>query len=318
MDNLAGSDDLRYDIRSYTVSGIYPLIPLGYHWEYSCTGEQKIIFQGITIIFELEINLPINSGNICSGQTVKHSIMANYIKWIGGGLGWAFGGPIGGIIGFLFGSMFDNMNGEEIEFQNLSGKPTTTPGDFSVSLLILSAAVMRSDEKVMRSELDFVRNFFLKQFGADYTEKQMLMLRAILKQDFNLPEVCQQIKQYMDYPSRLQLLHFLFGVAWADGSYHPEEIETIGQIGHLLGISGPDYASVKAMFVKDTARAYIILEIGPEATDEEVKKAYRKMALKYHPDRVTHLGVDIQKAAHGKFQELNNAYNEIKKQRKMG
>lgn len=241
--------------------------------------------------------------------------MANFIKWIGGGLGWAFGGPIGGIIGFLFGSMFDSMNGAEFEYNNTTGRPSTTPGDFSVSLLILSAAIMRSDEKVMKSELDFVRNFFLKQFGADYSEKQMLMLREILKQEISLPEVCQQIKQYMDYPSRLQLLHFLFGVAWADGTFHSAEIETIDQIGRLLGIRQPDYASVKAMFVKDTTSAYRILEIEPGATDEEVKKAFRKMALKYHPDRVTHLGDDIQKAAHAKFQDLNNAYNEIKKQR---
>jgi len=243
--------------------------------------------------------------------------MANFIKWIGGGLGWALGGPIGGIIGFLAGSMFDSMNGAEFAYKNTSGKPATTPGDFSVSLLILSAAVMRSDEKIMKSELDFVRNFFLKQFGSVYTERQMMMLREILKQDISLPEVCQQIKQYMDYPSRLQLLHFLFGVAWADGTYHLKELETIEQIGRLLGVRQPDYASVRAMFVKDTTSAFRILEITPEATDEEVKKAYRKMALKYHPDLVTHLGDDIQKAAQGKFQELNNAYNEIKKQRNL-
>ena len=241
--------------------------------------------------------------------------MANYIKWLGGGLGWALGGPIGGVIGFLFGSMFDSMNGAELEYKNITGHPATTPGDFSVSLLILSAAVMRSDEKIMRSELDYVRNFFLKQFGVDYTEKQMLMLREILKQEISLPEVCQQIKQYMDYPSRLQLLHFLFGVSWADGTYHPLEVETVEHIGRLLGIGQPDYASVKAMFIKDSTSAYKILEITPESTDEELKKAYRKMALKYHPDRLSHLGDDIRKAAQGKFQELNNAYNEIKKQR---
>jgi DnaJ like chaperone protein len=241
--------------------------------------------------------------------------MANYIKWIGGGLGWAFGGPIGGLIGFFFGSMFDNMNTPLADYTASPGKMTTRPGDFSVSLLILSAAVMRSDGKVMRSELDFVRNFFMRQFGHETTEAQMPMLREILKQEIDLPQICMQIKQYMDYPSRLQLLHFLFGVAQADGSFHPTEVKTIEQIGHLLGIRQPEFASVKAMFVKDTTSAYKILEISPEATDEEVKKAYRKMALKYHPDRVTHLGDDVQKAANAKFQELNTAYNEIKKQR---
>jgi DnaJ like chaperone protein len=241
--------------------------------------------------------------------------MANYIKWIGGGLGWAMGGPIGGLIGFFFGSMFDNMNSPLADYKAPSGRVTTKPGDFSVSLLILSAAVMRSDGKVMRSELDFVRNFFMQQFGHETTEAQMPMLREILKQDIDLPQICFQIKQYMDYPSRLQLLHFLFGVAQADGTFHPTEVETIEQIAHLFGIRQPDFTSVKAMFVKDTTSAYKILELSPEATDEEVKKAYRKMALKYHPDRVTHLGEDVQKAANAKFQELNAAYNEIKKQR---
>ena len=241
--------------------------------------------------------------------------MANYIKWIGGSLGWALGGPIGGLIGFFFGSMFDNMNSPLAEYQANTGKVSTRPGDFSVSLLILSAAVMRSDGKVMRSELDFVRNFFMRQFGHEITESQMPMLREILKQEIDLPQICLQIKQYMDYPSRLQLLHFLFGVAQADGTFHPTEVETIEQIGHLLGIRQPDFTSVKSMFVKDTTSAYKILELSPEATDEEIKKAYRKMALKFHPDRVTHLGEDVQKAANAKFQELNAAYNEIKKQR---
>jgi DnaJ like chaperone protein len=174
---------------------------------------------------------------------------------------------------------------------------------------------MRSDGKVMRSELDFVRNFFMQQFGIERTEAQMPMLREILKQDIDLPQICLQIKQYMDYPSRLQLLHFLYGVAHADGTFHPTEVETIEQIGNLLGIRQPDFSSVRAMFVKDTTSTYKILEISPDASDEEVKKAYRKMALKYHPDRVTHLGDDVQKAANSKFQELNAAYNEIKKQR---
>ena len=243
--------------------------------------------------------------------------MANYIKWIGGGLGWAFGGPIGGLIGFFFGSMFDNMNGTQVEYQTRTGKPATMPGDFSISLLILSAAVMRSDGKVMRSELDFVRNFFIRQFGHERTEAQMPMLREILKKEIDLAQICMQIKQYMDYPSRLQLLHFLYGVAQADGSFHPTEVETIEQIGHLLVIRQPDFSSVKAMFVKDTTSVYKILEITHDASDEEVKKAYRKMALKYHPDRVTHLGDDVQKAANAKFQELNAAYNELKKQRNM-
>jgi DnaJ like chaperone protein len=243
----------------------------------------------------------------------KKAAMANmrYAKWIGGGLGWAFGGPIGGILGFVFGTMVDGMQSGNYEY-----KPTQS-GDFSISLLVLSAAVMRADGKVMKSELDYVRNFFIRQFGVETANSRIQMLQEILKQDFNLPEVCQQIGQYMEYPSRLQLLHYLFGLSSADGQFNPKEVEMIGLISGYLGIDRQDYESIRAMFVKDLNSAYKVLEIAPEASDEDVKAAYRKMAVKYHPDKVAHLGDDVQIAAKEKFQQLSAAYEEIKKQREI-
>lgn len=234
-----------------------------------------------------------------------------YAKWIGGGLGWAFGGPIGGILGFIFGTMVDGMQSGKFEYM------PTQSGDFSVSLLVLSAAVMRADGKVLKSELDYVRNFFIRQFGSEIANNRIQMLQEILKQDFNLPEVCQQIRQYMEYPSRLQLLHYLFGLSSADGQYSSQEIEIISQIAGYLGIERKDYESIRAMFVKDLNSAYKVLEIAPEVKDDEVKAAYRKMAIKYHPDKVAHLGDNIQTAAKEKFQQLSAAYEEIKKQRGM-
>jgi len=246
-------------------------------------------------------------------QKPKESDMAKmrYAKWIGGGLGWAFGGPIGGILGFIFGSMVDGMSSGKFEY-----KPTQS-GDFSVSLLVLSAAVMRADGKVMKSELDYVRQFFARQFGPDIASNRIQMLQEILKQDFNLAEVCQQISQYMDYPSRLQLLHYLFGICAVDNHYNPKEVEMVGTIAGFLGIERNDYESIRAMFVKDIDSAYKVLEISPDATDEEVKAAYRKMAVKYHPDKVEHLGPDIRKSAEDKFKQLQAAYDEIKKRRGM-
>ena len=237
--------------------------------------------------------------------------MAKFGKWIGGGLGWVLGGPIGVILGFIVGSMFDAMQSGEDEYRGAR----TQSGDFTISLLILTAAVMRADEKVMKSELDYVRNFLLRQFGAEKGEQLVLVLRDLLKQEINLPEVTAQIRQYMDHPSRLQLVHILFGIALADGQSHPQEVEVIRSICGYLGVSDSDFQSIKAMFVKDMESAYQVLEVSPDASDEEVQKAYRKMAVKYHPDKVSHLGEDVQRAANEKFQKLNQAYQDIKKQR---
>ncbi len=245
----------------------------------------------------------------------------SYGKWIGGGLGWAFGGPIGGILGFAFGSMFDGLQKGEHAYDPYGGTQTrstqTQEGDFSVSLLILSAAVMKADSKVLKSELDYVRKFFVQQFGAENANRNIMMLKEILKQNINLIEVCRQIKQYMDYAAKLQLLHFLFGISKADGQLHIREIEIIEQISRYLEIDRGDFLSIKAMFVKEVDGNYQMLEVKSTATDAEVKKAYYAMATKYHPDKVAHLGDEIKKAAEEKLQKLNAAYDEIKKQRGM-
>ena len=244
--------------------------------------------------------------------------MGKYGKWIGGGLGWVLGGPIGALLGFAFGSVVDGMQSGTYAAQH-SGSGThpgpTSGGDFAVSLVVLSAAIMKADGKVVKSELDYVKSFFIKQFGINKAEQYILLLRDILQQEINLYEVCAQVRTNMDYSGRLQLLHYLFGIALSDGAGHQKEIDAIEIAAQYLGISAAEFRSLKAMFVKDATSAYKILEIEPTASDDEVKKAYRKMAVKYHPDKVSHLGEEVQHAAKEKFQQLNQAYESIKKER---
>ena len=232
-----------------------------------------------------------------------------YAKWVGGGLGWVFGGPIGAILGLALGTMFDGMNTGKYAYQG------TPRGDFAMSLLVLSAAVMKADQKIVRAELDYVRNFFINQFGVDEGNRLIVMLREILKQDINVQEVSVQVGQYTAYPVKLQLLHYLFGIAASDNQFHPDEVEMISVISGYMGVSTSDYNSIKAMFVKSAGWAYDVLEIPVDATIDEVKKAYREMAKKHHPDKVANLGEDVKKAATEKFQKISAAYEEIKKRK---
>jgi len=241
--------------------------------------------------------------------------MGKYSKWIGGGLGWFLGGPLGAVFGYLVGSMVDNtrITAQETTYRGRTYR--TTAGDFAMSLLVLVSAVMKADGKVVKSELDYVKAFFVKQFGEDTAREAVVMLRDMLKQNVPVADVCGQISRNMEYTSRLQLLHMLFGISGADGHYHPEELRMIDSISGYLHISSRDYESIRNMFIPSTDSAYKILEVDPSATDSEVKRAYRRMARKYHPDTVSHLGDDLRLAAEEKFKKLNEAYEKIKKER---
>ncbi|HOW08665.1 MAG TPA: molecular chaperone DjiA [Bacteroidales bacterium] len=240
--------------------------------------------------------------------------MGFFGKWIGGGLGFVLGGPLGAVLGFLVGSMVDNTTVQQT-YTTSARRPT--PGDFGMSLLVLIAALMKADGKVLKSELDYVKRFFVQQFGEASAREALIMLRDILKQNIPVRDVCVQISRNMDYSSRLQLLHLLFNIACADGTVNAAELDAIEKMAGYLNIASSDYLSIRNMFVPETDSAYKILEIEPSATDSEVKKAYRRMAMKYHPDKVGHLGEEFRKSADEKFKKVNEAYEKIKKERNM-
>lgn len=239
--------------------------------------------------------------------------MDKFAKWVAGGLGWAFLGPIGGIVGFVLGSMLDK---DSMVAENpVENRKRTTTGGYVMSLLVLVAAIMKADGKVLKSELDYVKAFLVRNFGADSARSAVNMLRDLLKQSIPVADVCRQIQKNMDSSSRLQMLHFLFGIAQADGNISANEQELLKHMAQNLGIGEKDFESIKSMFIANTDAAYKILEIEQSATVEDIKKAYRSMAMKYHPDKVSYLGEDFQNAAKEKFQKVNEAYETIKKER---
>lgn len=244
----------------------------------------------------------------------------SFSKWIGAAIGWSFGGPIGAILGLALGSVVDGMssgNGNTVYGDYTSGqRPQTQPGDFEVSLLILASIVIKADGKQDQRELDFVRMQFVQMYGKERANHAFRLFKEINKQqNISTREVCLQIRRMMQHASRLQLIHFLFGIAKADGLVTEDEVKQIHTIAGYLGISHNDYESIKAMFYKSADSAYKILEVDKNATNDEIKKAYRNMVKKYHPDKLTHLGEEHKKGAEDKFRQVQEAYEQLQKER---
>src|SRR5690606_19339037 len=186
--------------------------------------------------------------------------------------------------------------------------------DFEVSLLILASVVIKADGNQDQRELDFVRQQFVSLYGKERANNAFKLFKGINQQDVSTRQVCLQIQQMMDHPSRLQLLHFLFGIAKADTHVSEDEVRQIYTIAGYLNISSKDYESIKAMFFNSKDNAYKVLEIDKTATVEEIKAAYRKMAKKYHPDKVAHLGEEHRKGAEDKFRQVQEAYEHLQKE----
>ena len=273
-------------------------------------------------------------------------------KWIGGILGWVSGGPIGALLGVLAGSAVEHLIEWSMQitdgsdplggsgkagsygrtgYGQASGYGRTNSGtyarttrgwsaaeqrnSFFVSLLVLSSAVIKADGRTHPAELRTVQEFMRRNFGESAAQEAMSMLEQLGSQQVNIYSVGPQIAANMNYSQRLQLLNYLIQLATSDGDFSSSEKSVIEAIASVIGIRPTDAASAIAMYYRDADSAYSVLGISPSASDDEVKSAYRRMAMKNHPDKVATLGPDVQKAASEKFRKIQQAYETIKKQR---
>lgn len=268
-------------------------------------------------------------------------------KWIGGFLGWVAWGPIGALIGYLLGKAVDTYidgshqlpggDGWERQQEQGSYRRQTGQGPYSqdrstqsrqgrytadeqrnsffVSLLVLSSAVIKADGRTHPAELRTVREFIRTNFGEQAASQAEQILQRLDSQQVNIYSVGGQIAANMNYSQRLQLFQYLVSIATSDGDFSASEKSVLEAIASAIRLTSTDAASIIAMYYKEADSAYTVLEISPSATDDEVRSAYRRMAMKYHPDRVATLGPEVQKAAEEKFKKIQEAYAAIKKQR---
>ncbi len=237
------------------------------------------------------------------------------MRWIAALIGYFLFRFPGAVIGFLVGSFYELLQHNNQRFGPGPNKHLN-PEIFELNLLSLASLVIKADGAVSKKELDFVRKYFISTYGEAHAQNIFRIFNEKIKdQKLSPVSLCDFFVQHTQYASRLQLLHFLFGIAQADGQVSEVELDKIYSFSRRLRIGSADFQSIKAMFVSHTNNAYTILEINENASESEIKKAYRDMAKKHHPDKLQHLGEAYVKAAQEKFQRIQDAYEQIKKSR---
>lgn len=245
------------------------------------------------------------------------------MKWIAAIIGFYIKGFGGAILGFILGSILDRLFGSSSStasgsfgkvFQDQNNQ--VSPGDFELNLLSLSSLVIKADGKVTQQEMDYVRMYFVQAYGKERANATFRTFNEVIKnREISVEKICEYLRPRVRYEVRLQILHFLFNISNADGHVSDSELRVLLKISQNLRLAPSDYESIKAMFFKSADDAYKILEIEKSASDSEVKKAYRTMAKKFHPDKLQHMDEAYQKGAQEKFNKVQEAYEQIQKER---
>ncbi len=269
-----------------------------------------------------------------------------FAKWIGGVLGFVGTGTVlGALAGYALGSMVDALassGNDEADGQDTCGQQDRQydggsyhdagqlnqgyRNGFLFSLMVLSAHIIQADGRIMHSEMEFVRRYLRQSFGNDAAVQGNDILMRLFdyrKQQGDaqwqrqMQQACAEMALALNMESRIQLVAFLAEIIKADGQVQDAELRELRQVATWLRLDAGIADRMFALGGKSVEDAYKVLGIDPEATDEEVRKAYRKMVLENHPDRVANLGDDIKEAATRKLQEINEAKNAIYKARGM-
>ena len=277
--------------------------------------------------------------------------MGFFGKAIGIGFGFMLGGPLGAIIGGALGHMYDMEAGQKqgqlglrcphcgnnvrptsdghcpVCGMQLSNQPLTDMNDrqfiFYVSVASLAAKMAKADGVVTSDEVQAFDTFVRSELRVTTEERKIIA--GLFNQAKNSAEdytaIARQFKDLIGYQPQVlhMMVHLLFRIAMADGTFHPAEENFIKNVASILGLSQVEYDQIKALFIKKNDGAYAVLGIPAGSTDAEVKAAYKKLVMEYHPDKLIAKGLpeDFIKIANEKMAKINEAYDQICKERGM-
>lgn len=235
--------------------------------------------------------------------------MAKYEKWLGAGLGFMVGGPIGGLLGFITGAMVERGNGDAKEIsQNVS--------EFEVNLMVLASHFIKIDGRVSMSEIQFTEQFLNTHFDSQHSNERRQILNHCLQKEYDLHIACDQIRMNTQHATKVQVVRFLMDLALCDGELSEREHYFIFRIAGFLNVNDVEYRRIRTEHTQaPKVSLYEILEVRETATYEEIRASYRKLVLKYHPDRNKDANEAERKKLAAKFQQIQEAYDILKAQK---
>jgi len=247
-------------------------------------------------------------------------------KLIGAVIG-SIAGPFGTLFGGLIGHLFDKAAEERRLPGGFAGSPpafadpvSQAQVNFLACLIGLAMSVAGAGGSVKARHVEVMKDFFRRNFpfpSVDQDLIQRIVEEMYTHRDaIDVRGLCAYYATVSTFEGRILLLRLLFQIAKADGEgVSRSEEDIIRNIGLLLGLDERIFRQVRAEFAREAGRAYEVLGVDPGASSEDIKKAYRQLALQNHPDRVASLGPEFVKIAEDKFKAVQEAYEEIRREK---
>jgi len=242
--------------------------------------------------------------------------MSIWGKILGGAAGFALGGPLGALVGVLAGHAVDRYRAEQAD--DVEPDTATKRVAFTIAVIVLGAKMAKADGVVTKDEIAAFREVFrvpeneLKNVGRVFNQAR--------KDARGFEPYAQQVgRMFRSHPQVLEeLLNALFHIARADGVYHPREKEYLRRVSEIFGFDEATFARIEAeQMGPQKGDPYIILGVSRDASDEELKSAYRKLVRENHPDTLVAQGMpqEFIDLANEKLAAINGAWDRIEKER---
>ncbi|MDT8379466.1 MAG: TerB family tellurite resistance protein [Desulfotignum sp.] len=247
-------------------------------------------------------------------------------KMIGGTIGFALGGPIGAVAGAAFGHAFVDRK-EDAYLASIPGRTGSLSSNEEAQLVFFTAAfsmlakLCKADGQVSEKEIQVVEAFMKKDLQLDSTgqESAKNIFRQAIRSSESFEAFAMQFYSvFKTQPHIIALMmDVLFRVGTADGSLSDAENATLRSAARIFNVSDAEFNRLKSKYIRPADKYYAVLKCDETASNEEIKKQYRKLVTEYHPDKIQAKGLpeEFIKFANDKFAEIQEAYDQIRKKR---